>query len=279
MKFTVLGASGFIGSSLVASLTRAGRECWAPARGARAVLSRPLGHVIYCVGVTSDYRRRPLDAMEAHVAALLPLLRRARFDSFLYLSSTRVYHGASGAAEDAALAIRPQEPADLYGISKLAGESACLALPRPAIRVVRLSNVYGAADRSENFLTSVVGDALSSGKVVFRSSPSSSKDYISLDDVVGLLPRLATSGRERLYNLASGENTTNAEAARLLGRLTGCRTSFASGAPRLVFPRISTKLIRKEFSFRPTSFPDGFAKLIEESRINHASERRRGKHP
>lgn len=271
MKFTVLGASGFIGSSLVKSLKSAAHECWSPARGASAVLSRQLGHVIYCAGVTSDFRRRPLAAMEAHVAALLPLLRGAQFDSLLYLSSTRVYRGADAAFEDATLHVRPQHPEDLYALSKLAGESACLSDPRARVRVVRLSNVYGPLDRSENFLNSVVNDALSLGKVDFHTAPSSAKDYLSIDDVTELLPKIAAYGRRRLYNLAAGANTTNIQIARLLRELTGCRTSFAVGAPRLIFPRIPIRLLREEFSFSPRHFSNELSKLIDCRRSSRAT--------
>ena len=44
--FTVLGASGYIGSRLVAHLQAQGHSVWSPARGAAEVFTRPLGHVI-----------------------------------------------------------------------------------------------------------------------------------------------------------------------------------------------------------------------------------------
>ena len=83
--FTVLGASGYIGSRLVAHLRAQGHTVWAPARGDAEVFTRPLGHVMYCVGLTADFRTRPFDTVDAHVGLLAEVLRRAQFDSLLYL--------------------------------------------------------------------------------------------------------------------------------------------------------------------------------------------------
>ena len=78
--FTVLGASGYIGSRLVAHLQAQGHTVWAPTRGDTEVFARPLGHVIYCVGLTADFRTRPFDTVDAHVGLLAEVLRRAQFD-------------------------------------------------------------------------------------------------------------------------------------------------------------------------------------------------------
>ena len=139
---TVLGASGFIGSHVVEHLVRAGMEHRAVRRGER-VPEGPLGHVIYCVGVTSDFRERPYDCVDAHVSALLDVVRSAAFDSFLYLSSTRLYVGRVGVAHESDdVSVNPSRLGDLYNISKLMGESIVLNLAKNG-RVARPSNVYG----------------------------------------------------------------------------------------------------------------------------------------
>lgn len=81
---TVLGATGYIGSRLVAHLQAQGHSVWAPVRGDAEVFTRPLGHVMYCVGLTADFRTRPFDTVDAHVGLLAEVLRRAQFDSLLY---------------------------------------------------------------------------------------------------------------------------------------------------------------------------------------------------
>lgn len=107
--------------------------------------------------------------------------------------------------------MQPQDPSDLYNLSKLMGESLCLTGGRTGVRVARLSNVVGGEDRdSGNFVPSLVREARG-GHIVLQTAPDSVKDYIHIDDVAELLPRIATQGRERLYNVASGLQTRHAQ--------------------------------------------------------------------
>ena len=96
--FTVLGAGGFIGAALVAWLESQNQVVHAVTRASLPALlagRRPAGHVIDCVGLTGDFRVRPLDTAEAHVGFVARCLAELQFDSFLLLSSTRVYARAN----------------------------------------------------------------------------------------------------------------------------------------------------------------------------------------
>ena len=180
----------------------------------------------------------------------------------LYLSSTRVYAGAAATGEEAALTVRPQRPDHLYNLSKLTGEALCLARPEPTVRVARLSNVIGAGDSPINFLPSVLAECRRKGGVVLRTSAKSSKDYIAVDEVCGLLPRIATEGRQRIYNVASGVNTTNAVIAQLLRQRMGAEVKFSAGAETVTFPQIDIARIRDEFGFAAAPFETSLAALI-----------------
>ena len=176
--FTVLGGKGFIGSRLVMHLRAAGHKCFVPTREEILKLGRELGHVIYCIGLTADFRHRTFDTMEVHVGLLSSFLRRSEYESFLYLSSARIYQSCALGEETAVVTVNPANPSDLYNISKLAGESLCLTLERPNVRVARLSNVYSPDLHSENFLTSVITDAVRKRHVRLRTSRDSEKDYV-----------------------------------------------------------------------------------------------------
>lgn len=195
-RFTVLGASGYIGSRLVTRLRADGHEVWAPERGERGLLSRPLGHVLYCVGLTGNFRTRPFDTVQAHVGLLAEFLRHAKFHTLLYLSSTRVYQGAERTDEDAPLVVRPSVPSYLYNLSKLMGESLCHSSGRTGVRVARLSNVVGPGmdPASGNLVATLLHDALA-GHVVLQSAPESTKDYIHIEDVLDLLPRIGVEDK------------------------------------------------------------------------------------
>lgn len=263
MTYTVLGASGFIGSHLVRWLHSAAFDVWAPERGT-PVSGRALGNVIYCIGVTADFRRRTYDTVRAHVGVLLDILDGVEFESLLYLSSTRVYRGLEAAQEGAWLRVNPLDPGDLYNLSKLMGESLCLSCGRPNVRVVRLSNVYGDDFSSENFLFTVLRDAVDRRRVVLRTTLDSEKDYVDVRDVVRLLPRIAAGGRCRVYNIASGVNTSNAQLMEILKRETACRVQVEEGAPALRFPRISIERVSTEFSFVPAQVLDSYPSLVAE---------------
>jgi nucleoside-diphosphate-sugar epimerase len=248
--FTVVGADGFIGRHLVRHLESVGEPVLAfsgrlLSEGLAEPLRGALGHLIYCVGLTADFRERPFDTIEAHVSAFAAVLRRARYESVTYLSSTRVYGRGRATDEDAMLSVQPSDPSDLYNLSKLAGESLCLASGQTS-HVVRLSNVYGRDFGSSNFMSAVLRQAAEEGKVLMRSSPASAKDFVSIDDVTAWVPAIAARGSRRIYNLACGRNISNATLASALREL-GIEVEFGLEAPDVTFPPISTTRVTEEF--------------------------------
>ncbi len=251
--FTVLGASGFVGTALVAWLKSHDQTVHAITRASLPALlgeRRRVGHVIDCVGLTADFRARPLETAEAHVGLVAHCLAELQFESFLLLSSTRVYTRAATTHEAAVLPALPTDPSDLYNVTKIAGEALCLADQRQTIRVARLSNVYGFPMPEETFLGQVLSEGRRTGQVIFEQSPASTKDYVSVSAVVRLLPQIAIAGRHRLYNVAAGQNTSHATIAERLSELTGWYTCFAPHAPTIANRRIDTS--RLEVEFGPT---------------------------
>jgi nucleoside-diphosphate-sugar epimerase len=248
--FTILGAGGFIGAALVAWLESQGQMVHPITRASLPALlagRRPAGHVIDCVGLTGNFRSRPLDTAEAHVGLVARCLGELLFDSFLLLSSTRVYGRASATHEDVALPILPSEPSDLYNVTKLAGEALCLADPRRTARVVRLSNVYGIGMPAQTFLGQVLREGSATGNVLLREAAESAKDYVSVAAVVRLLPAIATAGGYRTYNLAAGRNTSHAAIARCLRNIAAWRIGFTPDAPTVRYPPIDTTRLDTEF--------------------------------
>jgi nucleoside-diphosphate-sugar epimerase len=269
MMFTVIGAGGFIGSALVARLLADGHEVQQPARGASELFTGPLGHVIYAAGVTADFRERPFDSLRANTSLLADVLERAEFDSLLYLSSARVYRHATHTREDAAIALQPHDPEDLYDLTKLTAESLCQASRRQPVRVVRLSNVVGADFGSKNFLTELIRGACDGGHIALRSAPHSEKDYVLLADVVDILPRIALSGRQRCYNLGAGRNLTHAQVVQAIVACTGARLSTLPGASAVVFPALDTTRLSNEFGFSPRAVLAALPLLIADYQKHH----------
>lgn len=251
--FTIFGARGFIGSALALHLRAAGHEVVEVARDFANLPSGDLGHVIYAIGLTGDFRERPFDAVEAHVGLLSRLLPAVSFRSWLYLSSTRVYAGlAEGAraTEEAALPVRPSADTT-YDLGKLLGEALCLAHPSRTVRAVRLANVYGPGQSTATFLGSILAAIRGGTGVTIREAPASAKDYVALADVVPLLERIALEGRYRLYNVATGAPVSHATLAEAIGVISALDVSFLPHAPLRRFPTIDVTRLRQEFGVPP----------------------------
>ena len=263
--FTVLGASGFIGRHLVEHLAQRGLAGFSPERSAE-LHQRHLGSVIYCIGLTADFRSRPLETVEAHVTKLSELLKGCDFDSLLYLSSARVYRGHEGEArEDDPVQVNPLQDDHIYNISKLMGESLSLNCGRPA-RVARLSAVYGSDYGSENFLSRIIREAITKKKILLETALDSQRDYISVNDVVETLIKIAVGGRERIYNVASGQSVSHLELTNAISEITGCQVEVKEHAPKLSFPPIDISRIRNEFGFQPARILDELKGLVDSYR-------------
>jgi hypothetical protein len=98
--------------------------------------------------------------------------------------------------------------------------------------------------------------------VRFRQSADSAKDYVSLAQVTRLLPAIASGGRERLYNLAAGSNTSHAAIAAVLRRDFGWHVDFAPGAPTVQFPPIDTARLTAEFGAALSNLSADLATLV-----------------
>lgn len=262
LHFTVVGGAGFVGRRLVASLQARGAQVWAPARDEPLPWSRPLGHVVYCAGLTADYLARPFDTVQAHVTLLSQLLQQAlasgQLDSLVYLSSTRLYDGlgAGLARENAVLPLDPSNPRHLYDLSKSLGESLCHVVGQGRARVARLSCVYEGPQDADGFLPTLLRQVLAArrvgdSKIDVLSSPHFARDYVHLDDVVDALIRIALCGQQPVYNVASGVNVSNAELFEYLGRHWACsvlpQLQTASGP----IPQVDIECLRSELQWQP----------------------------
>ena len=263
-SFTILGAKGFVGSNLVSMLNRNNISYYAPKRD-ESLINRKNANIIYCIGLTADFREKPFETIEAHVCKLKQILFDCDFDSFTYLSSTRVYsHNIDKVDENSLVSISINDPFDLFNSSKLTGELLALNCGKKKIKIARLSNIYGYDFESKNFITSIVTDALTKGKIILRTTPDSAKDYIGIDDVVSLLYRISSEGKESIYNVASGFNTRNDEILDIIQHETGCEIEYNQAAERNIFPEIQVNRIKNEFGFSSSSnLLQNIPKIIE----------------
>lgn len=261
----VTGASGFVGSRLVALLgperalpivrKAAG---WLPRNQVEADLLDPAFDltgllegataVVHLAGLNevvaaTDPDRALADSvvMTRRVAAAAA---QAGVPRLLYVSTVHVYgeQMVPGALLEEALVPQPRS---VYAISRLASEhlAATAATGGVAVAVLRLTNAVGApADPGVDRWTLVAADlcreATLHGTLTLRSTGQQWRDFVSLSDVCGTLAG-ASLGPEPLvgtYNLASGRSTTVRSLAELIAQRfeaqTGTRPELRAPAPQ-----------------------------------------------
>lgn len=257
---TVIGAQGFIGSALAQHLRQAGWHCWSPARTtAWPNTDRDLGHVFYCAGMTADFYQRAADTIEAHVGLLARVLQSAKYESLVYLSSTRLYDSLTietPADESSSLFVNPHVPRHLYDLSKLTGESLCHALGGGRARVARLACVYNDANDKDGFLPGLltrVAQIPTGGELTVASSAHSYRDYVHLPDVLRGLIDIALHGKSPTYNVASGENTSNAQLAEWIFQYAHRVIRFEKDDAPTKSAVVCVDKLRHEFGWQPRS--------------------------
>ena len=260
---TVLGASGFIGSNLTNHLMKQGYSCSAPLRHDASIYSKPLGHIIYAIGLTADFRTRPLDTVEAHVCILRKLLAEAEFESLTYLSSARFYRYAQSTSEQTSFSMNPHRVDSIYDLSKLMGESMCLHSGRNNIKIARLSNVIGLRNDCDIFIDQVLNDIVNKGSILLKDAIGSSKDYISIEDVSTILTQLSLSLETGCFNIASGENTSNLKILNFLKSKFSFEFLGSGIEEPTDLPPIDISRTQETFEFMPTSFDKFFPTYLD----------------
>lgn len=258
---TVLGATGFVGSELIKKLEKKGyKNLYIPKRD-EDLSGKNLGKVIYCIGLTADFRYRLQDTVEAHVSKLLDILKNCSFEYFIYLSSTRVYQRSIETTENTLIRTDSQNTSDLYNISKIMGESLLLNTVKNSC-VFRLSNVYGNDFKSENFLTSLIKEALETNQIILNTSLDSEKDYISIDSVTETIINFLEVKYTGLYNLASGKNKTNKEIVDKIKELTNCNIIVSNNAISIKFPEINIDKLLKTNVYKTEDLLENISHII-----------------
>ncbi len=246
MSYSVIGARGFIGSAFVRVLRERGVSVSSLTHAEALDRTEDLGDVIYASGVAWDADKRLSDAVRTHVDVPLALLEK-RLRSFTYVSSTRVYGNSPETHETIAAHVAQ---GDVYTATKAAGEVVVLSDSRPAVRVVRLSNVYGPSFGSGLMSSDFLRQAATTGCIDVRSSRDSEKDHVSVEDVVEVTLQIVASGKERIYNIAAGTNTKQGRLLDRIAAVSGCGIEVRPGSPSVVFTPIDVTRIRDEFGFR-----------------------------
>ena len=252
MHYTIFGSTGRIGSYLNKFLISKGVKVFTPTRKDYYVPHRKLGHVIYCNGVTSDFKSKPFDTIESHICLLLFLLKETYFDSFNYISSTRINFPQKTNVRKISPDFYGEYEMDIYNASKLTGEALCIESKIPNVKVSRICHVVVPSDkRRENFLSNICGQA-KRGEININTSLQSKKNYILINDLVYLLKLIGPYGKKNFYNIGSNNLISNSEILNKLVEITNCSIRIDDNAQTILEPEIDISNLIDEFEFKPS---------------------------
>ena len=144
----------------------------------------------------------------------------------------------------------------------MCGESICFASRRCNVRVARLANVVGQDFKSSNFIFDLIRSACQNGRIELRSSLDSEKDYLMVDDVSAVLPKIALSGEFRCYNVAAGFNTSHAQVVDAIAAAAGAVIVVDPTAPKISAPPIDIQRLQSEFGFVANDVLPEIPKLV-----------------
>ena len=251
MRYTIFGSTGRIGSYLKKYITSYGDDVYCPARKDYYSSNKNLGHIIYCCGITTDFKHRSFDLIQSHVCLLFHLLKETSFDSFNYISSSRLNFPKKSTIRKIHPEFYGDYEIDIYNASKLAGEALCLNSNIPNVKISRVCHVVDPTDKSrQNFLSDICGQA-KMGEIRLNSSLNTKKNYIFIDDLAYLLRVIGPYGKKNFYNIGSNNMISNDEIVEKLVKLTNCNYILNKNVRTIFEPKIDIADMIKEFNYTP----------------------------
>jgi len=268
-KVSLFGGGGYIGRELQRSLTSSGHTVNVVSRDALIDSANHFGHVIYCSGITrGDFKSKLPEIIEAHVSRLSKLVQLIKCDSFLYLSSARVYENQIFGSEDTKISCDPLNLSDCYNLSKLLGESIVMnsSLTRP--NVARIAYVV---DGLNDHFFAPIHRTRRFQDVILNSHPDTEKDFILLADAVSCLERISLFGKSEIYNVATGVSISFMKLRSLIEETLDCKVEFTVGVKKQVAPKIDISKLHAEFEFRPRDVLEE-VKVVLQAEMGQQSE-------
>jgi nucleoside-diphosphate-sugar epimerase len=254
----ITGASGMIGTYLLATLTQMGEHCQprivyahhqSPlsahteeivARGGFTTVQGDLSKydstipradiIIHAAGYGQPARftGNPLETIGINTLAVMRLLERLNGGGrFLYSSSSEVYSGLKklSASETDIGLTTPQHPRAAYIEGKRCGEAIVNAynIAGSHARSARISLAYGPGTRVDDTraLNQFIQRALTTGKIELMDAGTTVRTYCYITDVVTQLWNVLLHGTQPVYNVGGNSGTTIAKLAKMIGEITG----------------------------------------------------------
>tara|TARA_B100001029_G_C15035833_1_gene440071 strand:- start:49 stop:849 length:801 start_codon:yes stop_codon:yes gene_type:complete len=251
-KYTIFGHTGFLGKNIVRYLKNNNQNCFLPKKK-QFLFSKNLNNIIYCIGEDNVFNN-PINSIEANLKILTQIITKNKFESFLYISTTRLYLNSDKTSEDDIIKINPFSKEYFFNCLKLASENFCLSQNNKKIKIVRLSNLYGHFFKSQKYLLpTLLRDSVNKKIINLNINKNSKKNYLNVDDAIKIIIKIATKGKNRLYNVASDKQYSLNIIAKKIQKITNCKIKYKNQNIKYNEPIINIKKIKKEFNFKPNN--------------------------
>jgi len=210
----VTGAGGFIGSHLVKRLK--GDVITIPHEEIQTTKLKPFDRFFFLSSYGNLHHQQTDDAkiFKANVEDLLSIILQAKnykFKSFVYISSSSVR-------------LRTQI---MYSRAKKAAEEILLAEMEKhdiPICIIRPFSVTGVGEQKEHLIPTLIRSCLKKEHINFVGHPT--HDFIDVDDVVEGILSLSEHSARGIFELGSGNKTTNDEVLKLVEDATGIKANI-----------------------------------------------------
>jgi UDP-glucose 4-epimerase len=288
-RIILLGHTGYIGRRLAVALAAADTRVPVVGRSVgeldltqptapRALedLLDPGAAVVVCAAIKKQLGDT-LDVLSQNFAisvAVARALASRPVRRVVFFSSAAVY--GEDVPHDTITEETPVQPTSYYGIGKFTAERLLLRTAgqhaATSLLILRPALVYGPDEPGYYYGPSgFLQRARSGTPITLWGDGTESREFLFVDDVVGLATRLVFSGVTGVLNVVSGASYTYAAALEAIARLTGTRPVTES-RPRTkdkVDHRFDNAALRRACpGFEFTTLQDGLARVAQTARAH-----------
>lgn len=276
LNFIILGASGFVGGSILEEL-RNMHDC--PVQGFRSSdldLNDPHSAERLCQVLTPETvlivtaRAGLMDAFEGFSAEASIALNVAkalavqRLRKCIYFSSVSVYGDAT--TNMCITENTPINPTSFYGAAKYAGECVLRQIAqdrRIPLIVFRPCKIYGPGDSSKAYgPVGFIESILHESKASLFGDGRELRDHIFIGDVARITVDMARGDQQGTFNLVSGESCSFKDILEIIRKVSG--REFEIVNMKRTRPKIDQKFCQEKMArvmpgFRPMPLEQGVA--------------------
>jgi len=300
-KVLITGATGFIGANLVRRLLKEGFEVhistrktsdkWriddvlsdvvdheldlSDAEAVKSLISRIKPDIIFNLAIYGGYptqsdTQKIIDTNFIGAVNLIDACESIDYECFVQVGSSSEYGRKKEKMSESLLL----EPINAYGVSKAAAslyaQSIAKEKDKPIV-IVRPFSPFGYFEQPTRLIPTLIKNCLSNQDPEL-ASPSSVRDFIFVDDLIDafmLVIKNANNIKGEIFNIASGEQKSVEEVAKLVISLTNpdLNPKFGKALPRSYDSDIWVADISKAknlLGWEPkTDMETGFKKTIE----------------